>query len=97
MKTLFSIDHGQPSKVNSLIKYKMSPIQQSQNLQVLGAFCFYNASMVLRVAHIVPANLKASDKFYLNLYVDWGKYTKIYTLEWVAETMAAAAKVAKNQ
>ncbi len=97
LTTLKPTHNGQPNSINGMLTYKAVPLQSSTTPRKLGPLRFYNASMVLRAAHVVPAELIASNKFLLNPYIDWGEYTEIYTLQWEAETMEAAKKVAAEQ
>ncbi|TAQ90574.1 hypothetical protein B7494_g1099 [Chlorociboria aeruginascens] len=84
--------NAKPHPVHGMIEVTRPPIPTADRPRVLKGRRFYNLSLVLRSAHIIPASNnileKPTDIFYINNYIDWDQYQVLYEDGWEKKAKA---------
>jgi len=70
------------------------PVVHSQNPRNIGHRCFFDMSMILWSAHIVPTGTMGV--YYINNYVDWDQYNTIFDPDFIVNGTRDADRIAKQ-
>lgn len=83
----------QVHEIHGMIELEKMRAWTVENPRNLGAYRIIEISSVLRSAHVVPRN---QDKvmFYVNNYIDWDQFNKLYDLDWMEKCVRNADAVA---
>ena len=87
-------DKGWVHHIHSMVEVKDWPIVHSQNPRNIGHRRFFDMSMILRSAHIVPTG--TTGVYYINNYVDWDQYNTIFDPDFIANGTQDADRIAKQ-
>ena len=65
---------------------------RTQNPRNIGHRYFFDMSIILQSAYIIPTN--TTGLYYVNNYVDWDYYNTIFDLEFLANSIRDVDKIA---
>ena len=87
-------DKGWVHHIHSMVEVEDWPIVHSQNPHNISHHCFFDMSMILQSAHIVPTG--NTGVYYINNYVDWDQYNTIFDPDFIANGTWDADRIAKQ-
>jgi hypothetical protein len=85
MRMLQPVDNGNPSAVHGMIRMRHWSGQHPQSRRLGRDRCF-NASQLLRSAHVVPSD--SDNGLFVNNYVDFNEFNSIYRADWYERNQA---------
>ena len=87
-------DKGRVHHIHGMVEVEDWPIVHSQNPCNIGHCCFFDMSMILWSAHIVPTG--NTGVYYINNYVDWDQYNTIFDPDFIVNGTWDADRIAKQ-
>ena len=88
-------NNGQPNEIHGMIEMKTWPRTHAKSPRNLNGRRFYDLSMIMRSAHLIPSGIN-SDVFYVNNYIDWDQFNTLYDEEFLAKGIRAADTAEKQ-
>jgi hypothetical protein len=85
---------GNVHSIHGMIEAEDWPQATSQSSRNIGYRCFFDMSMILRSAHVIPSGNDGT--YYINNYVDWDQYNTIFDPEFLANGIREADRIAKQ-
>jgi hypothetical protein len=70
------------------------PQVSSRKPRNLGHHCFFDMSIILQSAHVIPSGNVGI--YYINNYVDWDQYNTIFDPEFLENGVKEADRIAKQ-
>lgn len=85
---------GIPHDIHGLIEADRASLGRWPDQRRLGSRQFWDLTVIKRSAHVLPSD-EFDKSFYINNYIDWEMYNKLYNLDWETKGMRQADKAAK--
>ena len=86
--------HGNVHSIHGMIEAEDWAQTSSRKPRNIGYRCFFDMSMILRSAHVVPSGNGGT--YYINNYVDWDQYNTIFDPEFLANGIREADQIAEQ-
>jgi hypothetical protein len=86
--------YGNVHSVHGMIEAEDWPQTTSCKPRSIGHHCFFDMSMILQSAHVIPSG--SSGMYYINNYMDWDQYNTIFDSEFLANGIQEADRIAKQ-
>ena len=85
---------GNVHSIHGMIEAEDWPQKTSQSPRNISYCCFFDMSMILRSAHVIPSGNDGI--YYINNFVDWDQYNTIFDPEFLANGIREADRIAKQ-
>ena len=86
--------HGNVHSIHGMIEAEDWAQTSSRKPRNIEYRCFFDMSMILRSAHVVPSGNGGT--YYINNYVDWDQYNTIFDPEFLANSIREADQIAEQ-